>query len=342
MNWSQLRIALFVWGFCLSSLAVGGPMSPVPQEPAPTQVPPEQVQEPEESEESGLGLGGFGRRELQDNRAAVDVPEVELPPPPYGFGIPTQHPLQFEYAGLLFKFSAEKAAELNARRKSQLAKLRELQSELDRLEELMAEQENSFQVEIESLLSAQQLAHLTTRRLEQAASRQALANVEALLNNGLNKIHSSENRVLYEGVSRSQLKELDDQTLADMPCLKLSGNWFYEEPLQPSAERQALLLAICLDPQSYRPYRGGKFCGGFHADLAIEASPSGARDYLERVYLLVCFGCGEARLIDDGTELTFDLSEPAVKRLEQLAGELYHHRKAETERKAEIEPSPDR
>lgn len=96
------------------------------------------------------------------------------------------------------------------------------------------------------------------------------------------------------------------------PTVRFDGEWFYEKPAALETSSR-LAVEKALLGSSLTPFRGLKLCGGFHADYAVRwTSDDGRRATLA----LVCFGCGEARIIaDDGRRWTADLSAEGVKEL---------------------------
>jgi len=78
-------------------------------------------------------------------------------------------------------------------------------------------------------------------------------------------------------------------------------------------------------------------CGGFHADFAIE--------WLQSAVLrqsLLCFGCGEAKLITGLAHDHVDLASGAYERLSALLGGVRQFRTPEQIRDAlELEPDND-
>lgn len=119
----------------------------------------------------------------------------------------------------------------------------------------------------------------------------AIASAERLtLHEGLP--HQREERALMEAERRSK------------PVQELHGYWFYKEPLAPSAEDVKRLTQVLSTPATFKRSLGGKLCGGFHPDYAIEWQQGSS------VYrVLLCFGCREAELIGHGIAERYDLKD---------------------------------
>jgi len=104
--------------------------------------------------------------------------------------------------------------------------------------------------------------------------------------------------------------------LAKHKTLSISTEAFYEQRLSVPAElRTELTNAFLHQPLFVRPLIGkpafAKGCGGFHADYGLrwlkEGTPQAAA--------LVCFGCGDIRLVGGGMEITTELTESGERYL---------------------------
>jgi hypothetical protein len=117
--------------------------------------------------------------------------------------------------------------------------------------------------------------------------------------------------ILWEGLPHPKAeKELLADELKTKRTIALDGQTYYSERLaltQQDADRLGRLLAKA---ESFAPWRGGKFCGGYHADYAIEWHVG------EEVYRAhVCLGCQEIKLFTTGTELYCDIAEEVQAQL---------------------------
>jgi hypothetical protein len=255
------------------------------------------------------------------SRSARQIPDVEPAVETGLFIVEEMHPLQFQYEDLLFKLHSKTAKQLKEIALARYSQIGELESEKNRLEREIAAKRYELAKEIESQLTPIQLRKLTEARLNVPEEELRQRQLESLLRSALKKIQSSESVTFREGISR-ELNKLDlEKQIADGQLKKTGQYWFYKDPLMPSADMEAQLLAVCLNPKSYEPNGGGKFCGGFHPDLAITTGAS-----YDQYGLLICLGCREILLIDQSINLSFDLSESAFERIEEIALKIFERR----------------
>ena len=119
----------------------------------------------------------------------------------------------------------------------------------------------------------------------------------------------------------------------------LYGSLFYAQPLDVAPELLQSVVDIVNDPASFVPREPGflKACGGFHADFAVEW-----RQHAVLRQSLLCFGCGEARLITGLAHDHVDLASGAEERLRALLGGVRQFRPPEQIREAiDLEPDSD-
>lgn len=72
---------------------------------------------------------------------------------------------------------------------------------------------------------------------------------------------------------------------------EIDDNWFYAVPQFANADDKHTLQRL-FAAGLFKPWRGVKFCGGFHGDYAVRYESEG---YTYSV--LFCFGCHEARIL---------------------------------------------
>ena len=134
---------------------------------------------------------------------------------------------------------------------------------------------------------------------------------------------NGENFVVYEGLPHHFEKELVEKEIRTKTTVRFDGNWFYT-PAQSTTEEEAAHLTKLFGDQVFKPWRGFKFCGGFHGDYAV-AFASGKDNWL----VLFCFSCHEARILKlpmpQGTQpasvgwrLTVDLIDDKFQELTTL------------------------
>lgn len=128
---------------------------------------------------------------------------------------------------------------------------------------------------------------------------------------------------VYEGLPHPFDKKLVEAEIRTKPTVLLDENWFYL-PSQPMPAEDRSSLQRLFAAGRFKPWRGGKFCGGFHGDYAVSFESDGS-SYL----VLLCFGCHEARILrmlQDNPNvraaprfrLTVDLTDDGYKELREL------------------------
>lgn len=139
-------------------------------------------------------------------------------------------------------------------------------------------------------------------------------------------IRSADSVVIHEGLPhfRWEAQQLENE-LATKPNVARHNFPFYQETLKPSdADAQALRDLVCADG-AFRAFQGFKSCGGFHPDYCVEFQSGGTS-----IEMLICFGCGEARVYGSRRE-TYCEFEPATE--ETLKKLLEPYRKNRPPRK---------
>ncbi|MBX3737478.1 MAG: hypothetical protein KF715_12345 [Candidatus Didemnitutus sp.] len=103
---------------------------------------------------------------------------------------------------------------------------------------------------------------------------------------------------------------------------ELAGEFFYAEPLAVPATDLQGLEQIFRTTKVCVPFRGEKFCGGFHADYLIEWQKGEAR----LASVLLCFGCHELKLVAPDLAVRTDLSEAGFAALRSILTRYRQHR----------------
>jgi len=134
----------------------------------------------------------------------------------------------------------------------------------------------------------------------------------------------SEKFLVYEGLPHPfEGKEFVENEIRNQPTVMIDGEWFYL-PARPLPVEDKVSLRRLFAADLFKPWRGYKFCGGFHADYTV-GFESGGNSWL----VLFCFGCHEARILrqpstDSNPEaapklrLTVDLTDTGYKELKEL------------------------
>lgn len=86
---------------------------------------------------------------------------------------------------------------------------------------------------------------------------------------------------------------------------QIDGHWFYEPKVSVRGENRGRLMNMLFDQSGFRvpdPNVEPKDCGPFHPDYAIAWKSEG-----EENYLMICYTCGEAKLIGEGKTLNYEV-----------------------------------
>ena len=126
--------------------------------------------------------------------------------------------------------------------------------------------------------------------------------------------------VLYQGLPRQANWAERNQKAT----VTLHGFEFYQAPVPVSAGDEAALRGLLGDASSYKGWGGGKFCDGFHPDYLAEWH-AGRATYR----VLICFGCGEAKIFGPGGSLHLDLASEAEGKLSEILREPRKNRPAD-------------
>lgn len=99
--------------------------------------------------------------------------------------------------------------------------------------------------------------------------------------------------------------KLFERELQRGDIVRIAGWPFYAEPLPVTRATSVALELLALDPASFAPKRGEGLCGGFHPDFAIVWE-----EERNSSYLLLCFGCSEALMLDRRVRCRVDVKVP--------------------------------
>jgi hypothetical protein len=86
---------------------------------------------------------------------------------------------------------------------------------------------------------------------------------------------------------------------------QIQGHWFYEPKVKASGEIRDRLMNLLFDESGFSvpgPNTPQKDCGPFHPDYAIAWKSEGKENYL-----MICYTCGEAKLISEGKSVTYEV-----------------------------------
>ena len=129
-------------------------------------------------------------------------------------------------------------------------------------------------------------------------------------------IRRAERVSLYEGLPHQFYEtELFKKEKLEKPTVEFGGDLFYRDPVDLKYADKAELRDLIGNPDSFQKFVAEKKCGGFHPDYAVEW-----RNDADKWICLICFGCGEAKILHDKVETRFDLEMKARKQLKALLG----------------------
>lgn len=127
----------------------------------------------------------------------------------------------------------------------------------------------------------------------------------------VNAVKRAESIVLYEGLPHHLYEE---QLLAQersAKAIREIGEYpFYQEHLVLNQDDVKRLVELLGSPSTWEPFSIEKPCGGFHPDYALEL-----RQGTARWHVLICFGCGEAKVFSPWGEWRYDMSRDTKQRL---------------------------
>lgn len=135
-------------------------------------------------------------------------------------------------------------------------------------------------------------------------------------------IGASTSVTIYEGLphQRGEKKLLVDE-LRTKKTVRLHRFPFYDIAIPAKPEVAAKLIALCGAQETFGPYGGAKFCGGFHPDWCVEFKKG------PDVYqILVCFGCQEVRLYGPQNMAYSDLDKATMTKLVDILKPLQNNR----------------
>ena len=86
---------------------------------------------------------------------------------------------------------------------------------------------------------------------------------------------------------------------------QIEGHWFYDPKVKATGSTRDRLMNLLFDERGFSvpdPNVPPKDCGPFHPDYSIYWSSEGAENYL-----MICYTCGEAKLISGGKATTYEV-----------------------------------
>ena len=86
---------------------------------------------------------------------------------------------------------------------------------------------------------------------------------------------------------------------------QIDGHWFYDAKVKATGNTRDRMMNLLFDESGFSvpdPNVPPKDCGPFHPDYAIYWSSDGAENYL-----MICYTCGEAKLIRGEKAVTYEV-----------------------------------
>ena len=120
-------------------------------------------------------------------------------------------------------------------------------------------------------------------------------------------------RVLEGLPHQNYYHDIFEEERKTKPNLELGGFHFYEGTLELSPGDVKKVVEILHRTSTYEPYLGEKKCGGYHPDFAV----SWTLDHVQ-YHALLCFGCGEVKLLGPSGERHYDLERDSARELENI------------------------
>jgi hypothetical protein len=128
------------------------------------------------------------------------------------------------------------------------------------------------------------------------------------------RLKSADSLMVWEGLPHPVFDKITFYEESQSPNQTIDGEYFYKVALEITTDDQAALNRAFRSRGLAVPLAGEKFCGGFHADYAVEW-----REGKQTIgTVLVCFTCHEIRVIF-GKEVTrADLTKEGFESLRAI------------------------
>jgi hypothetical protein len=135
-------------------------------------------------------------------------------------------------------------------------------------------------------------------------------------------VSEADNVLLWEGLPHQDNEPpLYKEERASKASIRLGGFYFYDQPLEVTAEDAKQLTALFCNKDSFHAYKGEKTCGGYHPDWCVEW-----RNGREVCRAQVCLGCSEMKAFGPWTALHCDITRNALDQFRQLLGRYTKNR----------------
>ncbi|MDB6113283.1 MAG: hypothetical protein JWQ83_2053 [Lacunisphaera sp.] len=135
-------------------------------------------------------------------------------------------------------------------------------------------------------------------------------------------LDEEDNVAVFEGMPHPMWEpRVLRQEIDQKPHFIIEREGFYEASLPVTADDKAALTVIFQAPRLFQSHHE-HFCGGFHADYAVEWKRTGVRVAVA----LICFGCGEAKVIRQELVSHVDLTKESYAALQAILSKYRQNR----------------
>lgn len=175
--------------------------------------------------------------------------------------------------------------------------------------------------EMEAILTPAQLEEL--RKIRQARyleKREEDAKFLQEFAAAAQSIAEASSIVVYEGLPRPHAADIE-LIKSKSKTIEVEKHDFYAERLDLSSAKQLAWRELLSDYRNFRPYGGGKLCGGFHPDLLVEFKGKAGM-----LRVLICFGCHEVAFVRSKGSLMVDMENKGFEQLLRAAKAIYRER----------------
>lgn len=146
---------------------------------------------------------------------------------------------------------------------------------------------------------------------------------------------TADTMIVWEGLPHPSHDWNNFAEAKQSPHQIIAGELFYLKALTISEQHQADLNRFVRATDVFKLFSGEKFCGGFHADYAIEWKHGEDR----LAVVLICFGCHETLVVLPKEQMRTDLTKDGY---EALRGILRKYREsrppAATDKRKTLKP----
>lgn len=240
-------------------------------------------------------------------------------------GIHAQESSTVYFGGQAVEVSEEQADQIRDVEDEFATELKPLEQQVEELTEKLVAKRQEFENKRLGLLTPQQREAMlaerfrsgeTSLREKQADDIRHLRKLIPILK----KLQTRQSLSVLEGPERKSM-ELPTAPADDPAVEHVGKHFFFKEPLVLNSEDELTILSTATSYRSFHPFRGLKFCGGFHPDANIRIVTQHGT-----IQMLVCFGCGEVLFIDGENQVRADIESTAYQTLRDVCDRNFRKR----------------